>query len=300
MERLASLASLTPHTLPANHGWPVLIDGDGLAYTQSGPAGTSREQARMNVLSKIAAVRRRTGSDLVSVLLTLPESPKGGRYAVATVKPYQGQRSNSRRPENWAYLRSLLEQDAFNFPIIKTAEAEADDLFAEIAHKHGGNAVIMTQDKDMRMIPAVHLTWDDMLLVDNREGQDVVAWGLQYGARWFWLQMLHGDGADHIPGLPKYQPPTGKPMLVGEVTAKRLLDGYDDVPARVLEAYRTWYKDDAELHMLEQGILLWMRRNPADPFDVAHPEYGPLAGIMQPGLRDKIMERLQCASLARN
>lgn len=286
-----------PHTLEYDPSRVAYIDGDGLAYTQSGPAGTSREQARINVVSKIAAVARRTNCKDVRVLLTEQGSHKGHRYAIATVKPYQGQRSNSRRPENWAYLRDLLESRAFDFPIIGTRDAEADDLFSEHAHKADGNVIIVTQDKDMRMIPAIHLTWDDFLLLDNRDGADVVFNDVQYGMRWFWLQMLMGDGADHIPGLPKWF--NGKShVLCGEVTAGKVI-GND--PAlyftNATVAYMGYYGDDAYLHMLEQGALLWMRKNPQDPLDVANPAYGPLAPILavQPSLRDTIMKRITCA-----
>ncbi len=269
-----------PHTLPADPGRVAYIDGDGLAYTQSGPAGTSREQARMNVISKVAGVRRATNTDDVRVLLTEQGSHKGQRYAVATVKPYQGQRSSGRRPENWEYLRQLLEGRDFAFPIIGTREAEADDLFAELAHKADGNVVIVTQDKDMRMIPAYHLTWDDYVLIDSRDGADFEFDRKQYGLRWFWLQMLMGDAADFIPGLPKYHDGKGL-KLVGEVTAGKLL-GNDPSQylIKVLTAYTSYYGADAEVHMLEQGALLWMRRNPADVLDVCNPAYGPLAPIL--------------------
>lgn len=286
-----------PHALPPDPGRVAYIDGDGLAYTQSGPAGTSREQARMNVISKVAAVRRATNTEEVRVLLTEKGSHKGHRYAIATVKPYQGQRSSGRRPENWEYLRGLLEERAFSFPIIGTHTAEADDLFAKVAHEANGNVVICTQDKDMRMIPAIHLTWDDFHLVDNRAGEDLVFDGNQYGTKWFWIQMLMGDLADNIPGLPKYHDGRGL-KLCGEKTAGKLLASVQpsDTLWRLMELYNGFYNEPG-IHMLEQGALLWMRRNPDDPLDVCNPAYGPLAPILavSPQLRDQFMERIQCA-----
>lgn len=295
MNGLDFASGVIPHALPPREGgWPVYVDGDGLAYTQSGPAGTSREQARMNVISKIAALRRRFSTSRVEVLLTAPGSHKGHRYAVATVKPYQGQRSSSRRPENWEFLRGLLETGAFDFPVRVAKTVEADDLFAYYAHEAGGEVVIVTQDKDMRMIPAVHCTWDDHLIIDNRRGADVVAYGKQYGTLWFWQQMLMGDAADFIPGLPKWRD-GDKLKAVGEVTARKLLADWPGNYLMAVEAaYGSFYGKDARLHMMEQGILLWMRRNPADVFDVANPEYGPLAGIMHATIRDAIQERIKC------
>lgn len=294
MQGLDFASSVIPHYLPPSD-WAVYVDGDGLAYTQSGPAGTSREQARMNVISKIAALRRRFSTQRVEVLLTAPGSHKGHRYAVATVKPYQGQRSSSRRPENWEYLRGLLETGAFDFPIRVAKTVEADDLFAYYAHETEGESVIVTQDKDMRMIPGVHCTWDDHLIIDNRRGANVVAYEKQYGLLWFWTQMLMGDQADNIPGLPGMPGKGGKLKPVGEVTARKLLaDWPGNYLLAVEAAYGTLYGADAHLHMMEQGILLWMRRNPADVFDVANPAYGPLAGIMHESIRAAIQERIKC------
>lgn len=289
---LAALTRRTPHALPESDTRVVYVDGDGLAYTQSGPAGTSREQARRNVISKMEAAKRTASAKAAVILLTSPGSPKGYRYAVATVKPYQGQRVSGRRPENWEYLRALLESRAFQYDTISTSLAEADDLFSKIASEQPEDTVICTQDKDMRMIPAIHMTWDDHLLVDTRDGADVVAYGLQYGLRWFWLQMLHGDTADFIPGLPKYKTPKGTFKPCGPVAAESILGSGPDYLSRVREAYHGYYGDAGDLHMVEQGVLLWMRRQPQRVLDVCHPKYGPLAPILAPSIERAIMERI--------
>lgn len=284
-----------PMHCPPTPGRIALVDGDGLAYTQAGPDGTTREQARQNLANKLSAVRRATGAEEVRILVTGAGSHKGHRYAVATVKPYQGQRSSGRRPEQWEYLRGVLDtNEVMGCPVMTTMVAEADDLFSYLSHKHGAeNVVIVTQDKDLRMVPGWHLTWDDHMMVFCGEGENLVYREKQYGQRWFWLQMLHGDTADYIPGLPKYINEKGKPSLIGEVTAGKVLAGLsNDGCAEVVESlYRGWYGAGYRVHLMEQGILLWMRRKPVDVFDVASPEYGPLVHILDADTRDIIKER---------
>jgi hypothetical protein len=144
------------------------------------------------------------------------------------------------------------------------------------------------------MIPALHLTWDEHMIIDHRDGADRVVWGKEYGLLWFWTQMLMGDAADNIPGLPWFVE-GGKKKRMGEVTARNLLRAHPGQHAEAVEyAYETYYKGDARLHMMEQGVLLWMRRNPQDTFDVANSAYGPLAGIMHDEIRRTIEGRIPC------
>jgi DNA polymerase-1 len=246
-------------------GRVLLIDGDALAYACAGNDECDPGQARRNLLNTLEEAERACGARAKRILLTALTSHKGHRYAVATVKPYQGQRASGRRPKNWAYLRGLLDGHFNQIPTYTALEAEADDLFGAFGSELGWeNVVHFTQDKDMRMLPGWHLTWKDKRL--HWVGSEWVSVfdDKVYGRKWFWLQMLHGDTADYVPGLPKYVTPKGTQALCGEVTAGKLLaecTSEDGARQVVLGLYRGFYGDDAELHMLEQGILLWMRRD---------------------------------------
>ena len=290
----AESAPMACGSVPIKLGRKLLADGDGLAYYCGGNDDTAPGQARANLIAKLESAQRVVGAESVRILLTSPGSNKGHRYAIARAKPYQGQRVGSRRPKNWEYLRELMEGGYLPFELETTAVAEADDLFGWWGYNYPDDVVHYTQDKDMRMIPGWHLDWVShrMHRVDYKLGVychreraprvvalDSVFNEKQYGPKWFWLQMLHGDTADNIPGLPKFKTTDakGKPALklVGEVTANALLADEHLPHLRVAELYRGYYGERWLVELIEQACLLWMRREPARWDDCLDPG-GPL------------------------
>src|SRR5690554_910465 len=265
----------TPETRPiAVEGRTLLVDGDYLAYYAAGNDETSPGRARQNALEKIDAFKALSGCDRVVLHLTASASNKGWRYVAATVKPYQGQRDGGRRPKNWRSLRDWLETYSGSAFKVKTwTDREADDGMAYHSKVLGpGLAVIATADKDMRMFPGIHIDWKtyDLTVLDHREYRLVGANGKLYGHAWFWQQMLQGDTADNIPGLPKYVKPNGKLGPLGEKTAEKLLAETEDNAGGyrvVSELYYGFYGDDPDYGwedaLAEQAILLWMREDRA-------------------------------------
>lgn len=256
-------------------GRVLVIDGDGLAYYCAGNDDTSPGEARGLYEEKIRAAQRAAGVEHVLLAVTGPGSHKGHRYAVARAKPYQGQRTSSRRPKNWEFLRELLLADKRSYVVM---DREADDVMAAYGAHPGeygyGETVILTQDKDLRMVTGCwHQDWKThSLLYVPKDTFELVHNDKVYGHKWFWLQMLQGDTADNIPGLPFYWdgrthaagPKKGEKVLlrVGEVTAAAHLAGCvsnQAAAAAVLALYRGYYGDRAEVEMLEQAVLLWMR-----------------------------------------
>ena len=287
---IASAAADSPmggNSVPVVRSRTLLVDGDGLAYYCAGKDDSAPGLARAALRAKVASAARVVGAENVIVLLTESGSHKGHRYAIARVKPYQGQRVNSRRPSNWQALRDYMEGPEFPWPVNSTAVAEADDLFGLYAYPNPEGTVIYTQDKDMRMLPGMHLDWVSHRTYTVQPGADPVFNEKQYGHKWFWLQMLHGDTADNIPGLPKYLDPNDKLKPVGEVTAGKLLAKEqgaacqrEEVPddllhLRVAELYRSFYGVRWLVEMMEQACLLWMRRDPGAWDDCMNPG-GPL------------------------
>jgi DNA polymerase-1 len=81
--------------------------------------------------------------------------------------------------------------------------------------------------------------------------------GLQYGAKWYWLQLLQGDTADNIPGLPRLFGQT-----CGDKRAEKYLagtTGIEDAYDRVQAAYEDHYGALWADALIEQAGLLWLR-----------------------------------------
>ena len=141
------------------------------------------------------------------------------------------------------------------------------------------------------MLPGLHIDWKTHKLVRVMPG-DFEVYGEPegdkpaklYGSKWFWMQMLMGDAADNIPGLPKYcttdskGKPCHKPM--GEKTAEKFLEKCKTNAAAFAEVYglyceyyvdhvgaehepERWDYAYADRMFCEQAALLWMRTDNA-------------------------------------
>lgn len=276
-----------PNPVP---GLVLHVDGDYLAYYASGNDETSEGQARQNAIDLIHKFKGRTGATSVVMHNTANGSQKGERYLIATIKPYQGQRDSGRKPKNHGYLQNWLQ--TYDGPLFRAKNwltREADDGIGAVAHHAIGTdvgyCVIATADKDMRMLPGLHISWkpvngQHVLTRVKPGGYDIVGEDLkQYGLKFFWQQMLMGDTADHIPGLEFYRgdwdekKQAFKIKKMGEKTAEKMLeDCFDNEQAyaRVAELYMNAYTQyDAAGNptnpnewadrFVEQAALLWMR-----------------------------------------
>jgi len=146
-----------------------------------------------------------------SYVLHLTGADKGGRYDLATVKEYQANRKGKAKPKHLASLREYVR----GLPECLFHEhQEADDGMAQgnyAAFKAGTPdlSVICSADKDLKMCSGWHLDQQtgELKYVDGygeielTEGKSKKIKG--YGTSFFWAQLLMGDTADNIPGLPK-------------------------------------------------------------------------------------------------
>lgn len=252
-------AGSAPAVVPTVAGRILALDGDGFAYSCAGNDDTSPAAARANLLSRVRGLVSSSGADKVEMHLTGAGSNKRQRYAIATVKPYQGRRKKEHKPKNWAFLREVLQTPGLGWDVFVWNDREADDALAMTAHLNK-DVVIGSADKDMRMIEARHIALDTHEVVDVREFDVLGETGKQYGMKWFYLQLLQGDSVDNIPGLEQYLDANGKPKLCGPKTAEALLTGCSDEIAAlrtVVTYYSGYYKDWAD-RMVEQAALLWL------------------------------------------
>ncbi|QIG73130.1 putative 5'-3' exonuclease protein [Rhizobium phage RHph_N37] len=286
-----------PETVP---GRVVHIDADFLAYMVS----YEREGQQIalddmyhNTKVAVEKMRRMAAAQFVHLHLTPSTSTKGGRNELAIQKEYQGNRQDKPKPAKLHIMRDWMGR---NFPSTLHQLCEADDgmssmQYAALAAGTGNLSIICTKDKDLNMVPGLHLDWDTGEL---GQAEDEIGHASSYGTIWldhaksakkikgygqkfFWAQMLMGDTADNIAGLLKHcSPHLSKPKSIGPVHADYLLmDARNNREAFALvkglyEAYGrdigfVNYRDGTSVPwqnvFMSEAKLLWMRREPHNP-----------------------------------
>lgn len=255
-------AEVFPAVVP---GRVLHLDGDYLAYFAAGNDDMEPGSSRQNAFNRIELTRLRTGSESVILHLSASGCTKANRFIIATVKPYQGQRNAARKPKNWAYLREVFESyEGHLFRPKVWPHREADDGMAYCAEI--ADIAISTRDKDMRMLPGLHINWMTCELTHvPRDPRGGAVWdvtgtdGLQYGLKWLYLQLLQGDTADNIPGLPKLNG-----VACGEARATKYLapaKDRDTAYGLIATAYGEHYGTEWADALAEQAALLWLRND---------------------------------------
>lgn len=247
-------------------GRVLFIDADMLCYQCGGNDDTDVATSRRILKSKIDLFVEASGAERVVLGLTGEGSTKGDRAVIAYTKPYQGQRKGH-RPKNWQYLRDYIA-DGLAGPVKAVFDREADDLGGFMSEAYPGKSVLCSRDKDFRMLPGLHLNWDTYELIEVKPDVfGVEHGGKLYGHKWWAVQMLWGDSADNIPGLPKHP---DFMRGVGEVAAHKLLAFAVDMQSAVdalANAYKAWWGAEWADRFAEQAALLWIRRTPKAPIN---------------------------------
>jgi hypothetical protein len=209
---------------PTVAGRTVHVDADFLAYqvTAESADGTSDktyEDMQHNAEVAVDNLRGLAGAQHVHLHLTPSTSNKGGRYDLAVLKEYQGNRVDKPKPRYLGIMREWLVK---RYPGTLHQFCEADDgmssaQYAAIAKGERNLSIIASKDKDLNMVPGLHLDWKTGQITDTWNGEDdfgevklvehVMPSGSVkqikgYGHKFFWAQMLIGDTADNISGLP--------------------------------------------------------------------------------------------------
>lgn len=197
----------------------LLIDGDifpykvGFAFNQEDAV---LEQAKITLHKQIAWVKEEMANSFgdsvkkdVKIYLS-DDSVKNFRYDVAKVQPYKGNRVDTDKP---CFYKELKQELINRKEAIVVQGIEADDALGIEACKNPRKNLIVSMDKDMRMIPGWH--WEmssrypyfaqdpGYLSLERRKGYTSI---FGTGQAWLWAQMLMGDKADNIPGIPGYGP----------------------------------------------------------------------------------------------
>jgi len=290
IQNIAASAAENDDLNPKIHAERVLqADADFFCYYCAWTDESIQENfnALKNMLQK---KRVMAGAGHINVHLTL--GLKGGREQFASVKPYQENRADRDpiKTERVRQLRTMLGnyKTPEITPVVNVFQ-EADDSLSQMQlarRKELGNnsSIIMSGDKDLWMVEGLHCD-PETGRVYNVKGYGSTSYKevgnvkpklIGTGTSWFWHQMIMGDTADNIPGLPKltgrlankYLPtktynPNRKALACGEAKAVAMLNGVTndyDAMKIVTEAYSDFYRDGWQYMFLEQAFLLWMRR----------------------------------------
>ncbi len=275
------------------------IDADFLAYHASYEReGEDRTFDDMVLATNtmITDLRRSCAAEFAVLHTTPSGSTKAGRYDVAIQKGYQSARDNKEKPRFLEAVRGYMEHP--NLPNTTGKpwmKAEADDGMAEAAWKAFNECnqhlcVIASRDKDLRIVPTWHFNFDTGEIEGatdsfgfikikttvrvNAAGKTIKSHKPRgYGTKFFWWQMLMGDSADTITGIPR----------CGIVTAAAMLeDCKTDYEAMqvVKAAYKEYADTKGFLHwetkdtvpwnevFISEAQMLWMQRTAGDIDDV--------------------------------
>lgn len=275
-------------------GRVVHIDGDFLAYMVSYDDSKPVLEMQHNCSVKIESIRLMAGAEKVQVHLTPKDSTKGNRGAIAIQKEYQGNRKGKAKPR---FLHMIRDYMATEHDAIMAREYEADDSMAMAVHQArlAGTpelAVIATKDKDLKMIPGLQLDWDtgelndtkdDFGFIEIKETKSGTKKVTGRGYKFFFAQLLMGDTADNIQGIPKVVV-DGKLKACGPVLTYNLLKDTTSVKEcfdLVVDLFRKTGEKQPYIHwetkepvsankvIVSEMKLLWMRRV-NDENDVLH------------------------------
>ena len=289
------------------------IDADFLAYQVSAETRDeldgirprkSFEDMKRNARRSAEHHMRLVGATDFRMHITPPGSNKGGRPAQAVQREYQATRKGKEKPEFLDAIRGYIGEELNG---VVHLDQEADDGMAQANYAAMGPggawgdsnlSVIVSKDKDLRMVPGLHYDFDtgEVFCVGDHFGsiwvdesgssKKLKGWGTKF----FWAQCLMGDTADNIRGIPfvasKYAggKPSQKGKPCGPVLTHALLHGLHNdkecflairemFTANATELgyeYRHWATDEIVTPtqaLLGDMLLLWMRRN-KNPNDV--------------------------------
>jgi hypothetical protein len=250
----------------------ALIDGDILRYELGYAAQTAWtaitegretippwELVESMTEERLADIIDKSGATDYQLYLTEGDT---FRYELAKTQPYKASRKAEAKPWHWtnlsAYFKGVLGAEVVTY-------IEADDRLA-IEHVKDPDTVICSRDKDLRQVPGWFYSWEigrqpsfGPVEIDkvgsielSPDRKKINGTGLSF----FYSQVLTGDVADTIPGLPGCGPVKAFEALNECITI-------NDMAWTVNQMYYNHYKNtdhDSEDILLEQGRLCWMTR----------------------------------------
>lgn len=244
----------------------------------------------------------------------LTDSMSNYRMTLAITWPYKGHRKAGERPRYYEAIREYMVE---HWGAQIMVGIEADDALA-VAHTHfeslGIESVIVTEDKDLLQVPALHY--------NVNKSSEVFRISEEQGFKNLWHQVITGDKTDNIPGVSQacQESLTGKwndeikqgdltsaeklklykryPIqeLYGPVSATKYLEEFPlmDWPMAVLQLYIDKYESEdyccgrGTLRFEETFALIYMLRTEEEAMVYLNKtiDFKPLTAPVDPGIFD--------------
>lgn len=194
------------------------IDADFMAYQVSAESEDelngkkprrTLDDMKYNAGEAANHLRLLCGAETYVCHVTPSGSDKGGRAPLAIQKEYQANRADKEKPEHLDIIRAFIGTELNGMVHL---DQEADDGMAQANYnaKERHLSIIVSKDKDLRMVPGLHWDFDTETIVDvhdhfghiwidaSKTSKTLKGWGTKF----FWAQCLMGDTADNIQGIP--------------------------------------------------------------------------------------------------
>ena len=241
----------------------ILIDADLLVYKAGHGAKMEPLSHALYIVKRmLVSYKERLAEhftiDKVTLYLT-SDDKSNFRLDIAKTKEYKGHRKEESKPLHYKEIREYLINVHHAIVI---GGKEADDELGIVCSKDPENCVIVSADKDMRMIEGWHWEMGDkppyyvadpgILLLERKYGKKSKLFGT--GLAWFYAQMLLGDIADNIPGIKGY----------GDVKTYKTLCGCGTVDQLKEAVYNIYKEQKVEDRFDEVYQLLWIHRSEED------------------------------------
>lgn len=173
--------------------------------------------------------------------------------------------------DDWMCIEQKQALDIFGKVACIGVCPRDDGTCCQMSGDHGGCkydyisdevTIICSRDKDLRMMPGWHYSWecgkqpsmgpvetDDLGWLEEKPDGKIIG----FGNKFFYYQLLVGDAADNIPGLPKWGPKKAYPIIDA-------ISGVESLYWTVRNLYKEHLGDDWLDYFKEQCNLLWMIR----------------------------------------
>jgi hypothetical protein len=215
--------------------------------------------AKKMVDDRIKGILEAVGADDYKCYLT----GKGNfRNDVATILKYKGTR-HAPKPYHYQNIWDHLV-GKYNAEVI--TGMEADDAISIAQHQSDERTVICSRDKDLRMVPGFHYSWQ----CGDRQPEKPLYEISEFQGHYNWAyQMLVGDTVDNIWGVPGIGPVKAAKLLADcdddwDFIAV-VMNVYKDVFGTEVIKYQSWDGRwlEAYSHEIykENHLLLWMLRD---------------------------------------